>query len=103
MMSPDIKRELEARISAHPLAAVAIALCAGAIVALARRPRTVAAQKRTISNAILGGISALAMGVVKDALLGQLSGAAKSWLDPEGAISGQPGARRDSTESVLRH
>lgn len=103
MMSPDIKRELETRISAHPLAAVAIALCAGAIVALARRTRDAAPTKRTISSAIVGGISALAMGVVKDALLGQLSGAAKSWLDPEGAMSAQPGARRDPSSSFLEH
>ncbi|MBA3454610.1 MAG: hypothetical protein H0T42_16085, partial [Deltaproteobacteria bacterium] len=85
MMSPDIKRELEAKISAYPLAAVAIALLAGAVVALGRRSRDAATTKRTVSSVLIGGISALAMGVVKDALLGQLSGAAKSWLDPEGA------------------
>ena len=103
MMSPDIKRELEKRIEAHPLAAVAIALFAGAIVAVARGSRDAAPRKRTISSAIIGGISALAMGVVKDALLGQLSGAAKSWLDPDGAVSAAPEARRDGTESFLEH
>jgi hypothetical protein len=103
MMTPDIKRELEARISAHPLAAVAIALCAGAVVALARRNTRDAAPRRTIGSAIIGGISALAMGVVKDALLGQLSGAAKSWLDLEGTMSAAPCARREPTESFLEH
>jgi hypothetical protein len=103
MMTPDIKRELETRIEAHPLAAVAIALVAGAIVALARGERGHAPRKRTIGSAIIGGISALAMGVVKDALLGQLSGAAKSWLDPEGAMSAAGGARRDPAESFLEH
>lgn len=102
-MSPDIKRELEARIKAHPLAAVAIALVAGAIVALARSTRDTAPRKRTVSSVVIGGISALAMGVVKDALLGQLSGAAKSWLDPEGAMSAAPGAPRDTAESFLEH
>ncbi len=103
MMSPDIKRELEARIEAHPLAAVALALFAGAIVALARGTRESAPRKRTIGSAIVGGLSALAMGVVKDALLGQLTGAAKSWLDPDGAMSAAPGVPRDPADSFLEH
>lgn len=102
MMSPEIKRELETRISAHPLAAVAIALCAGAFVALARRS-SVPAPRRSLGGVIIGGISALAMGVVKDAVFGQLTGAAKSWLDPEGAMSASEGASRDSAESFLEH
>ncbi len=103
MMSPAIKRELETRIEAHPLAAVVIALLAGAIVALARSTPDAAPRKRTIGSTIVGGISALAMGIVKDALLGQLSGAAKSWLDPEGAMSAPPGGSHDPAESFLEH
>ena len=102
-MSSDIKRDLEAKITAHPLAAIAIAFAAGAITGLAggRATREAAPTKRTIRSLLLGSVSAIVMGMIRSAVIEHLSGAAKSWLDPEGAAS--RGRSPDPLESFLEH
>jgi len=98
-MSPDFKRDLESKITAYPLAAVAIALAAGALVGLgARRSKSAPPSKRTVSSLLLAGVSAIVTSMVRSAVLEQLSGAAKSWLGPEDAAS-----RDRSVESFLEH
>jgi hypothetical protein len=99
-MSPDIKRDLETKITAHPLAAIAIALAAGAVVGLAggRSKNDAARTKRTIGSVIVGGVSAIVMGMIRSIVVEHLSGAAKSWLGPENMASRDP-----SIESFLEH
>lgn len=96
----DIQRELEAKITANPLAALAIALAAGAVVGLAggRSSKDRASDKRTIRGMLLGSVSAIVMGVIRNAVVEHLSGAAKSWLGPENVAS-----RDRSVESFLEH
>ena len=96
----DIQRELEAKITAHPLAAIAIALAAGAIVGMAgsRSTKDHAPDKRTIRGMLLGGVSAIVMGVIRSAVVEHLSGAAKTWLGPDNVASRDP-----SVEPFLQH
>lgn len=99
-MSRDIKHDLEAKIMAHPLAAIAIAFAAGAIAGIAggRATREAAPAKRTIRSVLLGGVSAIVMGMIRSAVIEHLSGAAKSWLDPEDVAS-----RDRAVESFVEH
>lgn len=91
--------ELRHTIMAHPLAAIAIAFAAGAITGLAgRATREAAPTKRTIRSVLLGSVSAIVMGMIRSAVIEHLSGAAKSWLDPEDSAS-----RDRSVESFLEH
>jgi hypothetical protein len=96
----DIQRELEAKITAHPLAAIAIALAAGAVVGMAggHSTRDNGPDKRTIRGMLLGGVSAIVMGMIRSAVVEHLSGAAKTWLGPENVASRDP-----SVESFLQH
>ena len=97
-MNTNIGRALEAKIAAHPLTAIAIAFAAGAVVALANRANDAAPARRTLGGALAGSLGALAMGVLRTAVLEQVSDAAKSWFDSEDAAS-----RDRSVEPFLEH
>lgn len=99
------KVDIEAQIVAHPLPAVGIALVLGAMVGYRRRSsQTEQAKRAGISGAIIGGVSALVMRMLKDAALGQLSGAAKTWFDRQQDQPTERGASRDpAMEAFLEH
>jgi len=97
-MNTNISRALEAKIAAHPLIAIAVAFAAGAMVALAKRANDAAPTRRTIRGAIAGSLGALAMSVLRTAVLEQVSDAAKSWFG-----SGDAASRAPSVEAFLEH
>lgn len=107
----DIKNkvDIEAQIVAHPLPAIGIAFVLGAMVGFRRKsPRQEQVKRAGISGAIIGGLSALVMRMLKDVAIGQLSGAAKTWFDKQqGHVKDQPterGASRDpAMEAFLEH
>lgn len=98
----DLQRDLEDKIKAHPMIAVALAMGAGAVIAFARGSsrRTAAPAKRTVRGMIFGGLSTIAIGMIRTAVLEHLSEAARGWLDPDREST----ASRDrSVESFLEH
>ena len=99
----DIQRDLEAKITANPLAAIAIALAAGAIVGLAgaRSTKDHAPNKRSIRGMLFGGVSAIVMGMIRSAVVEHLSGAAKTWLGPDSVAPRDPSP--DPVASFLEH
>ena len=101
----DIKEKLDlrAQIVAHPRIAVGIALAAGALLALPRHRKVAEAEaKRSIGGAAAAMLGSLALGLIKNVALHQLSGSAKAWWDEhdlrEGAAS-----REDDMEAFLEH
>jgi hypothetical protein len=96
----DLQRDLEEKIRAHPVMAIAIAVGAGALIALAKGSsrRDAPAAKRTASGLVIGGLGSIAMGMIRSAVLEHLSEAAKGWLDPEHTESADP-----PTASFLEH
>jgi len=98
----DLQRELEEKIKAHPMIAVAIALGAGALIALAggRSSSKATVDKKSVSSALIGGLGALAMGMIRTAVIEHLSEAAKGWLDPDRE---RVASRDRSVESFLEH
>jgi hypothetical protein len=101
MNSDHISHELEAKIAEHPLIAIAVAFAAGAVLSMARRATAAPAVKRSMGSLIVGGLGTLAMGFIKNAVLEQVSGAAKQWLDPEHPENAA--SRDQSVESFLEH
>ena len=94
----DLRRriDLEARIRAHPLPAVGIALALGALVGLRRRaaPAPEAEIPAGLGGAVTGALTALALRVLKDAALRQLSGAATSWYGKRRDLHGPASTER---------
>jgi hypothetical protein len=97
------KFDVEAQIAAHPLPAIGIAFAIGAVFALAGGRKHTPDAHRGIGGAMMAGLGALAMRMLKDVALGQLSGAARAWMEGN-ATDGERTASRDrSVESFLEH
>jgi len=75
------KFDVEAQIVAHPLPAIGIAFAIGAAFALAGSRKHAPEAQRGLGGMVIAGLGALAMRMLKDVALSQLSGAAKTWLD----------------------
>ncbi len=103
------KLDLPAHIAAHPKVAVGAAFALGALLGLAggRSHRqgtstgTSEGTRRGIGGFVTAALGALIMRAVKDFALGQVSHAAKGWLDPQGPQ--QPASGRRDVEPFLEH
>jgi len=97
----DLQRDLEDKIKAHPIIAVAIALGAGALIALVKGSSSKAAPaKKSASSVVIGGLGAIAMGMIRTAVIEHLSVAAKGWLEMDRE---RPASPERSVESFLEH
>ncbi len=78
-MNPETKRieRIERLITAHPLAAVGVGFAVGALAGVLAAGK----DRGRIRGAVFGALSGLLVSVVRDAMLGQLGGYAKSWID----------------------
>lgn len=96
----DGTHELDDRITAHPFTAVGLAFALGAVFALA--PREPAPDvRRTLSGAVVAGLTALAIRGVKAYAWSRLSSTARGLF---GASARERAASRDrSIESFLEH
>ena len=77
------KVDLGAHINKRPLAAVGVALAAGALLGLTGGKRTVVhegAVARRAGSAIAGMLGAFVMSLIKDFAFRQVSGAASNWF-----------------------
>ncbi|MEO8701003.1 MAG: hypothetical protein ABI867_13225 [Kofleriaceae bacterium] len=81
------KFDIGARIEQHPLAAVGIAIAAGAVLGMLGGGHRNPGDKRSVGGLISAGLGALVIGALKDFALSQVSGVAKEWI--EGKIEGQ--------------
>lgn len=101
--------DLEARIAAHPLAAVGIAFALGAVLGLGSKRRVVPEEpvRRGLGGAVVAGVTALAMRVAKDAAIRQLADATRGWLHRqygmEASDSERAASRDPSVEPFLEH
>lgn len=97
------KFDVEAQIGAHPLPAIGIAFAIGAVVALAGGRKHAPDAKRGLRGAVMAGVGALAMRMIKEIAFSQLAGAAKTWMDGGTTESERSASRDRSVESFLEH
>jgi hypothetical protein len=96
------KLDLQAHIAEHPLSAVGIAFALGAIAGLRRR-ETAPGNGHSLSGALVAGIAAISLRLVRELAMGQLSQIARHWwAEPEGAsMSEARGSRMSDVEPFL--
>lgn len=96
------KLDLEARIAAHPLSALGVALGLGAVLALLGRRRGHGPEDRTVRGMLSGAAGALVLRIARDVALGRASSAAQQWWAERGGTE-RAASRDPSVEPFLEH
>lgn len=105
----ELKTKIEARMTEHPWQTIGIAVATGAMLGLLTGGRRAApAPRRGIGGALVAALGAIAMRMLRDAALGQVTGYAREWLgkqdDLRGTATREDLASHDpSIEPFLEH
>ncbi|CAN5811462.1 hypothetical protein BH11MYX3_BH11MYX3_11480 [soil metagenome] len=96
--------DIEAQIAQHPWPAVGVALALGALAGLAgghgsKEP----ALDRSFGGALLAGVGAVALRVLKSYAFSKFADAAKGWVDERAGTTEKVASRDPSVEAFFRH
>jgi hypothetical protein len=94
--------DVRAHIEQHPLPAVGIALALGALAGMRRREP--AAGEHSLSGAVLAGLAAVSLRIVRELAMGQLGDIAKRWwAEQQGTPPEAHGSHMSNIEPFLEH
>ncbi len=93
---------VEAQIVEHPWPAVGVALALGALAGMAGSGQNTPAPERSLGGAVIAGVGAVALRLLKSYAFSKLADAAKGWADERGDTSQKIASRDPSVEAFFR-